>query len=166
MAILSVVLFVAAALAGLFLLALGLPGTWVLAAAALACVGLHPGVAVSWGMAFGLLGLCVLAELLELVCGVFGAKRYGVSTQGVWASIIGGFLGAIALGAVIPVIGAVPGAFLGSFLGAFGVELWRGGSRQEALRQGVGAFIARMLALVVKSGVALAMAALGLVWLL
>lgn len=163
---LSLVVLALASAAGLFLLALGLPGTWLLLAGILLAVGVHPAVSVSLGMAAALLGLCVLAELLELGCSLFGAKRYGVSTPGVWGGIVGGLLGALALGSVVPVIGAVPGAFLGTFLGAFGVELMRGATREQAVKLGWGAFVARMLAFVVKVGVAAGMAALGLVWLI
>lgn len=149
----------------LFLVALGLPGIWMLFVGILAAVWIHPSASVSPAMIAALFGMCMLAELMELLCSYFGAKRYGVTTAGTWAGIGGGIAGAVILGSVFPLAGAVPGAFAGTFLGAFAVELARGGGRAAALRQGYGAFVARVLAVAVKLSVAVVMLGLGFYWL-
>lgn len=166
MTVLAFVLLALFTLSGLFLLALGLPGSWLLAGGVLLALWAHPVATVTLGAAAALLALCVLAELLEFACSYFGAKRYGVSDAAVWGGLAGGLLGALGLGLLVPVVGTVPGAFAGTFLGAFGVELAQGARREEALRQGFSAFLARMAALALKLAVTLAMAALGLAWLL
>lgn len=165
MVIISFLLFFLVSAGSLFLLALGLPGNWVLLLGLWAAIAIHPVASLTVGSVLGLLGLCLFAELVEWLCGVMGAKRYGVSTAGVWGAVIGGFIGAIFGGMLIPIVGSVPGGLLGTFLGAFGVELRRGADVEEAWRLGRGAFIARMLALVAKVGVSLAMAGLGFIWL-
>lgn len=165
MFLLSLVFFILVACGSLFLLALGLPGNWVLLAGTWAAIGLNPAVALTMSHVLILLGLCLFAELVEWLCGVLGAKRYGVSTAGVWGAVLGGFAGALLGGMIIPVVGSVPGGLLGTFLGAFGVELRRGADMERAWRLGRGAFIARMLALVAKVGVSVAMAGLGFIWL-
>lgn len=165
MFILSVVIFLLAAAASLFLLALGLPGNWALLAGTLLAIALSPKAALTFGAVFILLGVCIFAEVVEWLCGVFGARRYGVSKAGVLGALIGGLIGAILLGSVIPVVGAIPGGFIGTFLGAFLAELSRGQNREQALRLGWGAFTARMLALVAKFGVTFTMAAIGFFFL-
>lgn len=166
MTALSLAILAASACAAVALLVLGLPGNWLLLGGVLLAAAVSPKAAVTLGVIATLAGLCLLAELLEWLCGVFGAKRYGVSAAGIWGAIIGGFLGALAGGAVLPILGAFPGGLAGTFLGAFGVELSRGAGRREALRLGMKAFIARMVALAVKVAVTLAMAGLGLIWLI
>lgn len=165
MALISLILFVLVAVGSLFLLVLGLPGNWILLAGAWAAIGLNPAVDLALSHVLILLGLCLFAELVEWLCGVVGAKRYGVSTAGVWGAVFGGFVGALFGGMLIPVVGSVPGGLLGTFLGAFGVELRRGADVERAWRLGRGAFIARMLALTAKVGVSLTMAGLGFIWL-
>ncbi|MBI4371099.1 MAG: DUF456 family protein [Elusimicrobia bacterium] len=162
----SWILFAAAAGAGLFLLALGLPGNWLLLAGLLLAAAVSPKAAVTLGAAVVLLSLCLLAELAEWFCGVLGAKRLGVSTAGLWGAVLGGLAGALLGGALLPIVGAVPGGLLGTFLGAFGLELARGEGRREAMRLGYRAFAARILALIAKTGVTLAMVGVGFFWLL
>ena len=156
MALLAIVVLLVLSAAGLTLVSLGLPGTWLTAGAIVLCVGLSPKAAVTLTMLGGLLGFCLAAEGLEFLVGTMGAHRYGVSKAGIWGSIIGGFLGMLLLN--------VPGIFLGTFLGAFLLEAYQG--KENALRLGWGALVARLCALAAKMAVTLAMAAFGLIWLL
>jgi uncharacterized protein YqgC (DUF456 family) len=144
-------------LLSLFIIPLGLPGTWVMLAAGLGYSFLVPN---SIGMV-ALIGtgvLAVLAEIWEFTLAGKYAKKYGGSRRASWGAIIGGTVGAI-IGVPVPIIGPIIGAFAGSFIGALVFEYSRGSGAQASTRVATGALIGRAVASALKVAIGFVIAA-------
>lgn len=152
----AAVIVLLASVVGLALTALTLPGIWVLLAVALVCQVWQPGLFSWWTLAIaGALG--VLAELIEFAASAAGAGKAGGTRSGAVGSVIGSLAGAIG-GAVllpIPILGSVAGAVVGAALGALvGERGVAGRTWGDSVRVGRGAAVGRLVAMVVKTGIA------------
>ncbi|MBW3002033.1 DUF456 domain-containing protein [Candidatus Woesearchaeota archaeon] len=127
-------------LVGLILAALGLPGAFVVFAGAV----LYNLITWSWTLSFEmlgiLLGLAILAEVIEFVFGLLGAKVFKMSHWTTFGFIAGLIIGAI-VGVPIPIIGSVVGMLVGGFLGAFIVSYIEKQNLKKSLKAGFGAFV-------------------------
>ena len=79
------------------------------------------------------IGLAVLAQLIDLAASWVGAKVYGSGRAGLWGGVIGSLIGLI----LFPPFGFLPGALVGAFV----AELIAGRPSAEALRSGFGALV-------------------------
>lgn len=150
-----------AQLVGLLLVPFGLPGLW-LQVGALALYAWATGFAtVGWVPIAVAVALAALAEVAEFLLGGKYAQRYGGGRRAAVGAIAGGIAGAL-IGLPVPIIGSVIGAFVGSFAGAALLELTTGRGTGAALKAGWGAFLGRLVATALKSGVGVAIAALAL----
>jgi len=168
MVYLELAILILALLAGWLMTVLSLPGNWVMVAATAVYAYFSPEgrFGVSWTTVGILLGLAVLAELLELAAGAVGAARVGGSKRGAALAILGSMVGAI-VGAMfgtaipIPLVGSVIGAVLCASLGALGGamlgEAWKGRTLGETWKIGQAAFWGRFLGTVAKTTIASAM---------
>lgn len=147
------------ALAGLVLLALGLPGLWLIVVAVLACGAVTGFHAIGWGTVAVVIALALLGELLELWLGFGLAKRYGGSHRAGWGALAGGLIGAV-VGVPVPVVGSILGSLIGSFAGAVLFEYTR--SREGAWRAGWGALLGRVAATSAKMAVGIVMTVVAL----
>ena len=139
---------------------IGLPGAWLLIAAAIATdllqsmwlpagapLTFHPitiGVAVM---------VAAIGEVLEFALSAAGARRFGASRTGMIGSVVGGLLGALVGTCAIPlpVLGTIAGALLGTAAGAVLGELTGGKkSIQQAARPAAGAVIGRLIGTLAK----------------
>ena len=157
----NVILLALVLLLGLIMIPFGLPGTWIIAAAA---VGYSILVPHSIGT-FTIVCLVVLAfvgEAIEWVLTARYTKKYGGSRRASWGAVIGGMVGAV-IGVPVPIVGPVIGAFAGAFVGAFAFELTAGTGGGAATRVATGALIGRALAAAAKVGIGMAMAAWAIV---
>lgn len=154
------VLLVLIVLVSLWLVPLGLPGIWIMLAAAI----VHDLVAMEGRIGWVIIGsgvaLAVVAEVLEFTLSSRYARKYGGSRRAGWGAIIGGIAGAI-VGLPVPVLGSMFGAFVGAFLGALVAEY----SRREATagsasRVATGALLGRVAATVIKVSLAVVIAAM------
>ena len=149
-----------AQLAGLLMVPLGLPGTWLQVIA----IGAYA-YATHWRagwLIFALaLALAAVAEVIEFMMGGRFARKYGGSRRAAWGAILGGLVGAF-MGIPIPVIGSVIGAFVGAFVGAAALEMTAGAEARNALRVGWGAFVGRLAAVAMKSSVGVLIAVIAL----
>lgn len=143
----------------LILIVFGLPGLWVMIAAAVAYKILVPEHPIGWFTIAAITTMAVVAEVFEFTLTGKYARKYGGSRRAGWGAIIGGFVG-IMVGLPVPVIGSVIGAFAGSFAGAFIAELsvTRSGAG-DATRVATGAVIGRAVATALKVGIGCAIAA-------
>jgi hypothetical protein len=160
MATLGVVLFFVAALAGLVLTPLGLPGLWVIVAGVLTYGWLTDFRTVSVGVIALVVGLAFLGELLEYWVGFRYTKIYGGSKSAGWGALLGGIAGAI-VGVPVPVLGSVIGAFIGSFAGAVLFEWLRSRHGATAVRAGWGALVGRAVSAAAKTALGLVIAVVG-----
>jgi uncharacterized protein len=144
-------------LVGLVLVPLGLPGTWVIVAAAAVFNPLAGRDAVSSGTLIGVLVLALVGELIEFSLAARYTRQYGGSRRAGWGAIIGGVVGAI-VGVPVPLIGSVIGSFVGSFAGALVGEWSRGTETRAAARVATGAFIGRAMATAAKIAIGFVMA--------
>ena len=144
----------------LFIIPLGLPGTWVMLAAGVGYSILVPG-SISWFTLVVVTIIAVIAEIFEFTLAGKYAKKYGGSRRASWGAIIGGTVGAI-VGVPVPIIGPILGAFAGSFAGALIAEYSRGSDAQASTRVATGALIGRAVASAMKVAAGVVIA----VWLL
>jgi uncharacterized protein YqgC (DUF456 family) len=157
-----VVLLGVCSLAGLALVALGLPGLWLIFAAVLASgllTGFHSIGFVTIGI---ILGLALLGELLELWLGYGLARRYGGSPRAGWGALLGGLVGAV-IGVPVPVVGSVIGAILGCFAGAMLFEYSATRAAGTAVCAGWGALLGRVAASTAKVALGVVMTIVAIV---
>jgi len=153
----EVLLLAAVCLLSLFMIPLGLPGTWVMIAAG---VGYSILVPNSIGV-FALVGTTVLAvvgEIFEFTLAGKYARKYGGSKRASWGAIIGGMVGAI-VGVPVPIVGPIIGAFAGAFIGALMFEYSRAADHRTATRVAWGALVGRVVAAALKVAIGFAIAA-------
>ena len=143
-------------LVGLIIAALGLPGTFVVLAGAV----IYNLITWSWSVSlqtlFILLGIALLAELIEFVFGLVGAKVFRMSGWTTFGFIAGLILGAI-VGVPVPILGSVLGMLLGSFLGAFIFSYAEKHDFKKSLKAGIGAFVTGISSIILKLALAVVM---------
>jgi hypothetical protein len=142
---------------------LGMPGNWLMVAAAIGYVLVVPTdspVAIGWVTVIVLLVLAGLGELLEFLAGALGVTKAGGSKRGAILALVGSLVGGVVglfVGLPIPVVGSLVGAVLlagmGAFVGAVLGEQWKGRDLGESMKIGEAAFWGRLLGTVAKSAV-------------
>jgi uncharacterized protein YqgC (DUF456 family) len=145
-------------LAGLIITPLGLPGNWVIFGSAIACGFATQWTKFGWGFILVLAVAAAVGEIIEAISSAIGAKKFGASTGATIAAIVGSIVG-LSLGTgVLSLIGTLIGAFVGAFLGAFIYEYIRLNDFEQARRAGLGAFLGRTAAIIVKEIIGILMA--------
>lgn len=145
-------------LAGIVLVPLGLPGTWVIVASAFlysVFFDFSPPQGDLWVIVV-LVVLALLGEVLEFLVGTLGGKKLNVSTGAIIASIVGGLVGAI-VGVPVFLVGSLLGLLLGAFLGALLYEWFITKDFRLALGSAMAVFFSRMVASFVKTCIAIGM---------
>ena len=127
--------------AGVIITPMGLPGTFIIASAALLFAILTDFELISLLLIIVLFGIAVLLEVLEFALSGFMTKRFGGSRLSVAGAIIGGIVGAIWGTMILPIVGTLIGAFAGAFGGAFIGEYFLSRNFDRSLLAGIGAFI-------------------------
>lgn len=143
---------------GLFLCILTLPGLWLIVGA----TGLYGWLTgwdgfIGWGSFGTLIGLAVVAEVVEFFAGAAGAGSAGGSKRGMIGSIIGAITGGILLTPLFPVVGTLIGVCLGAFAGAAVVEMLIGKEVSHSLTIGAGAAKGRFLGIMAKLAIGVVM---------
>jgi uncharacterized protein YqgC (DUF456 family) len=162
LAVVGAVLLVAVNLVALVMIPLGLPGTFVQVAAALAAAVATGGTGFGWRWVGLFLGLALAGELVEFLSGQWGARRFGGSRAAAWGALAGGFAGLVVGGIPVPVVGSLVMSFVGTFAGALVGEMI--GQRRAApdLRVGLGALFGRTVGMATKLSLGLVMLVLTL----
>lgn len=143
-----------AALAGVGLTLVTLPGMWLAIAVAAACK-LWQGDLLSWWAIGIALGLAVTGEIAELAVSAVGSAKAGGSRRGAIGALAGGIVGAIVGSPFFFPLGTIIGAALGAGLGALLAErLWAGRTWEASIRSGQGAALGRVAATAVKAALA------------
>lgn len=150
-------LFILVALAGLISHVFGFPGNFIILADSI-LLGWYGGFKeVTIKILIILLALALLAELVEFVIGILGAKKYKSSNKAIAGSIVFGIIGGILGVPFFFGIGAVIGAFIGAFAGAFLVEFFLEKNVDRAVKSGWGAFVGRLAGTFFKGAIGVAM---------
>lgn len=150
---------------GIAMVALQLPGTWVmlLATAAVAwwrwdANGGDP--AIGWWTLAALLILAILGEVIETLAGALGTRKAGGTKRAAVLATIGGVVGAI-VGTIvlvaIPIIGTLIGAALGAAAGSVIGDVWAGRKWEQVFEAGRGAAVGRFWGAIGKIVVAMLM---------
>jgi len=158
MTLIAAFFVVVAAVLGVLLTALTLPGIWLTLAVAAACQAWR-GDLISWWLLLAAFVVALLAEVLDLMASAIGASRAGGTRRAALGSLIGAFVGAIAGTPLIPIpiVGSILGGAIGAGVGALLLELGGGEKTwSQSARIGGGAAIGRLTASVMKIAVAAA----------
>jgi uncharacterized protein len=143
----GVLVFFLAQIAGLFIIPIGLPGTFLQVGAAAVMAASTGRIGWLWVGLF--LVIALIGEGIEFLSGQWGAKRFGGSKKAAWGALIGGFVGVL-IGVPVPIIGSVIAAFIGTFAGSIVGEMIHQKSNAPNLKVGIGAVIGRAIGVGVK----------------
>lgn len=134
---------------------IGLPGNWLVIAAAALYAYFMPAdsrLDVTLWTLLGLVGLALIGEAVEFVAGALGAKKAGGSRRSAALALLGSMAGGLfglTVGLPIPIVGSIAAALLFAGLGALGGavlgEQWKGRTLDQSLRVGESAFWGRIL---------------------
>jgi uncharacterized protein YqgC (DUF456 family) len=158
--VLGLILLFAFCLAALFSLVIGLPGTFLIVAAALVYAWATGFAAVQWSTVGWLLLLALIGEGIELVSGTVSAAGARPSRRVTIAVLTGGIIGGIVGTPFLFGVGSLLGALLGAFGGAALAVASEGGSMGSALTTGLAAMRGRLLGFVLKASIAVVMVVL------
>ncbi|RMD83448.1 MAG: DUF456 family protein [Candidatus Dadabacteria bacterium] len=153
----GIALLLAACLAGVLSLLFGLPGTAVIALAALVYGWATGFTAVTLGTIGWLVALAVAAEAIEFAAGAFAPGEQRPSRRVATGAIVGSMVGALAGAPLLFGLGALGGALAGAFAGASLAATAEGQSAGQAARAGLAAMRGRLLGFLVKSAIAVVM---------
>jgi len=142
------VLLIGVLFISLFLIPLGLPGTWVMIAASVGYSFLRPS-SIGWVTLAAICGIALIAEILEFTLAGTYTKKYGGSRRSSWGAMIGGLVGVV-VGVPIPIVGSIIGGFLGAFAGALVAEYTAAGDVAVSAKAATGAVVGRGVAAAVK----------------
>lgn len=148
---------------------LGLPGNWVMVAAAAVYAAFAPvtqPAGLGWEIVAVLVGLALVGELIEFIAGAAGVAKGGGSRRGALLAIVGSVVGAIlgaGVGIPIPVIGPIVAAILfaalGAMVGAMIGEHSVGRTAEATWQIGKAAFWGRLFGTLAKATIGAAMVA-------
>lgn len=144
-------------LVSLFMIPLGLPGTWVMIAAGVGYSLLVPN-SIGVFVLVATTAIAVAGEIFEFTLAGKYARKYGGSKRASWGAIIGGTVGAI-VGVPVPIVGPIIGAFAGAFLGALVFEYSRGSGAHASTKVAYGALVGRVVAAALKVALGFVIAA-------
>lgn len=153
MAYLEPSLMLVAALFGLALVIVGLPGTWLMLIAALLLQWWRPET-FSWWTIGVVSALAIIAEIVDVVASAVGAGSAGGSRRSYAGAIVGGIVGAVVGTPIAPIVGTILGGVVGAGVGAaltdrtVPLRTWR-----HSARVGQGAAIGRLISVVVKMAI-------------
>lgn len=141
---------------GFLIIFIGLPGLFVITIGAFVYGLLTGFVNINWTIIIILLAIAITAEIIEFFFGIFFAKRFKVSKNGITGGIIGSIIGAI-VGVPIPVVGSLVGMFTGAFVGAFLFEYLKNKNIKLAYKAGTGVLLGKGGAILIKVALAVIM---------
>lgn len=136
-----------------------LPGLWLMVAAAAGYAWITSGWYLGVKSLIFLLALAVLAEVAEFAAGSAGAKKAGGTRRAMAGAIVGALAGGLLFTGLvpIPILGTLVGVCLGAFLGAGSIELAIRRELWHSTKVGLGAAQGRLMGILVKLLIGLAM---------
>lgn len=128
------VMYTIAAALGIIMVTLGLPGNTLLLIVYVIYALMGDFQHVTLNQLAVVAAIYLLGEVWEFAVGYFGIKKEKITWLSVIIIGIGGFAGAVAGTAVMPVLGSVIGSALGASVTAFFVEYFSGKDDKRAVR--------------------------------
>lgn len=178
LALIGKVIFALCVLIGLLVIPVGLPGTIFIFAVALVYALVTGFAQITPALLGILLLLAIVAETADNVLGIIAARKYGASRSGMFLSLLGALLGGMlgvnvggllsmfgivmnpVASVFVAIISPVIGALLIAFLMVYYAERCGGRPKDESLRAAWGTVIGRLLGIVLKFALAIAMVAM------
>jgi uncharacterized protein YqgC (DUF456 family) len=154
--------FILVLFSGIFLSALGLPGTVLIVFDVMAYALATGFVQIGLKVILILVVMAIVAELLDFGLGMAGAVRLRASRLGIWAALIGSLAGAIILTPFSLGLGTLIGIFLGAGVVVFAAEMLKHRKQKPAFRAGIGAMLGSIAGIAVKGMLSIAMASITL----
>lgn len=148
----------------------GLPGTFIIVLDVLIYAAVRHWEKPTWPIVVLLLALSIVAELADNIISAAGVKKLGGSSKGTFWALVGGLVGAFAIGSVLGpplgLVGAVVAPILGGLVGGFAGGYWyerrQGRTEEEAKRAGMGAVLGRLAGVMGKTVLAAVMVVIAL----
>lgn len=103
---------------------------------------LVPEQSVSWTFFWISLGLALLAQVIDLLGGYFGARWFGATWKGAVGGMIGGIVGMIFFN--------IPGLIIGPIAGVIIAEMAQNGDLRKAGKAGLGGLLGSLLGIFVR----------------
>lgn len=149
-------------LIGVLTAVMRLPGTWLIAIAAVAYGWWDGWNRVTVVVAVILVAIAAAGEIVELFTSVLVARRAGASRQAAWGGLVGGILGMLFLSIPVffPPIGTILGAVVGCFFGALLAELAVRRKLSHGAKVGLFSVLGLVAGMVIKIAIALLMTAI------
>jgi uncharacterized protein YqgC (DUF456 family) len=147
---------------GIFLTVIGLPGTVLIVMDVMAYALLTSFSQIGFKLILILVAMAVVAELVDFGLCMAITIRFGFSTGGMWAALIGSLAGAIILTPFFLGLGTLIGIFLGGSVAVFATEVLQRRKLKPAFRAGIGAMLGRTAGIAVKGLLSVVMAAITL----
>lgn len=146
---------------GVFLVALQMPGTWLMLVVSALFAWWQPDRVGVW-ILLVLLALAIVGEIIETFAAAAGASKAGGSKRGAVLAVVLSIVGAILGTALIPIplVGTIVGACVGAGLGSIAGDRWAGRTWEQARQAGRGAAIGKLWGTLGKIAVAALMWAL------
>lgn len=149
------------AIAGLALVAITLPGLWVMTGAAAIFAWITHGHEIGEKTLIALILLSLVAEVLEFTAGGAAARKAGGGRRAAIGALLGGIAGGIIGSFIFPVLLTIVGICIGCFVGAAVGELSAGGQAVHSLQVGLGAAKGRFVGVLLKLAFGIVM----LIWI-
>ncbi|MBN1828547.1 MAG: DUF456 domain-containing protein [Deltaproteobacteria bacterium] len=153
----GVTIFILSLFAGVFLVALGLPG------AVLIFISVLIFAAVTGFNTFGVMTILILflialaTESLDIACDILGAKKTEFSALKVGSALVGAAVGSAIATYYFMGLGTLLGLFIGAFSGALAVEFREERKLRQQNRAGFGPTIGRIAVMTLKGTGAIVM---------
>lgn len=153
--IISNIFLIMAMLGGIGMITMGLPGNLLLFIGVLLYAAGSGFIYLSFESLIVVLVILLLAEGIEFVAGLLGAKKEKASKRAMIGAVFGGFCGAIVGSGIVPIVGSMVGLVCGGFVGSYLAEYSKAKDRDKAGRVAVGVAVGQMTGVVVKLVMAL-----------
>jgi len=142
------------------LIFVGVPGSWIALAAIVVYSFATRFSEVGWKTLLVMGAVAALGEIVESLLGIVYVAHKGGTKWGVFGAFAGGLAGAILGTALLPLVGSIVFGFIGAFAGSVICEYLYYRSLDRALRTGFFAFVGKLVAMLAKFALALAILAL------
>ncbi|MCE5285536.1 MAG: DUF456 domain-containing protein [Pelosinus sp.] len=154
------VIMAAAVACGIILTLIGLPGNFLILAAAVIYGWQENFLHLTYAWLLVLASLWGGGELMEFIAGISGAKKQQASRWAMLAAGIGSIAGGILGTGILPLLGTLLGALVGGFMASFSIEYIYTRDKERAQKVASGVVKGQLWGMLLKVSVAIGMSVL------